>query len=276
MYLGNDKMEEKDVFFLPLLTVWKKRAESNHDDALREKVETLSTLPSIKLMNQSESYDLPAEADRVFSHGGYKVMYVAYQSGKSLLAIRDIEGKEKDETGRAIPFLIAIAGTEPDDRQMLGRLAAYMASNLKTTEQKLSSLFEYDPDKNGLCFHLGALNDWVRKKAESSSTAIETTDGDRKIDPGQDNTAWIIVPEGLNPKLSVEEQGLQAMKVTGIPFGKVYPQDDPIRKLEMKSMSANSQRRSRRYERYKLWVSFSAGLLLGFIIASFIYGSQSK
>lgn len=268
MFLGNAGMKEKDVFFLPLLAVWRKRAESNQDDALREKVQKLSALPHIKLLTQSEAYGLPAEAGRVFSHGGYKVMYVAYRSGETLLAIRDIEGEEKDEAGRAIPFLIALAGTTPADRQTLGRLAAYMASNLTTTERMLSSLFEYDPEKNGLCFHLGMLTDWVRKTAASSSTVIQTLHGECEIDPGQDNAAWIIVPDGLNLKLAVEEQGLQAMKVTGISLGDIFPHDDPKRmQAFVRSMLTDSQRGS--VKSGKLWGSFSVGLLLGFIVGFF-------
>lgn len=274
MYLGNAGMKEKDVFYLPLLPVWKKRSESNHDDALMEKVRTLSVLPSIRLLNQSESYSLPADADRVFSHGGYKVMYVAYKSGESLLAIRDIEGKETDDVGRAIPFLIAMAGTTPDDRRTLGRLAAYMTAYMATTEQMFSDLFEYDPEKNGLCFHLGTLNDWVQKTAESFSPVIQTLHGAREIDSRQSNTAWIVVPEGLNLKLAVEEQGLQKMKVTGIPLGEVLPQDDPKRMLALgKSMLANKQGKG--MKKGKLWGSFLVGLLFGFIVG-FICGWLTK
>lgn len=274
MFLGNAGMKEKDVFFLPLLAVWKKRAESNQDEALMEKVRTLSALPSIQLLNQSESYSLPADADRVFSHGGYKVMYVAYKSGETLLAIRDIEGEEKDEAGRAIPFLIALAGTTPDDRQTLGRLAAYMASNLTTTERKLSSLFEYVPEKNGLCFHLGALNDWVRTTAAFSSTVIQTLHGEREIDPVQDNAAWIIVPDGLNLKLAVEEQGLQAMKVTGVSLGEVFPQDDSKRmQAFVRSMLTNRQGESTK--KWIPWGGFAAGFMLGFIVG-FVCGWKAK
>ena len=274
MFLGNAGMMEKDVFFLPLLAVWKKRAESNQDEALMEKVRTLSELPSIRLLNQSESYGLPVEADRVFSHGGYKVMYVAYKSGETLLAIRDIEGEEKDEAGRAIPFLIVLAGTTSDDRRTLGRLAAYMASNLTTTGRKLSSLFEYDPEKNGLCFHLGVLNDWVQNTAASASAVIQTLHGECEIDPGQDNAAWIIVPDGLNLKLAVEEQGLQAMKVTGVPQGEVFPQDDAKRMLALvRSMLADRQGKSAK--KWIPWSSFATGFILGFI-AGFFCGWKAK
>lgn len=274
MFLGNAGMQEKDVFFLPLLAVWKKRAESNQDDALREKVQRLSALPSIKLLSQSESYGLPAEADRVFSHGGYKVMYVAYRSGETLLAIRDIEGEEKDEAGRAIPFLIVLTGTTPDDRRTLGRLAAYMASNLTTTERKLSSLFEYDSEKNGLCFHLEMLNDWVRKAAASSSAVIQTLHGECEIDPGQDNAAWIVVPDGLNLKLAVEEQSLQAMKVTGVSLEEVFPQDDSKRMLALvRSMLTN--RRGKNTKKWIPWGGFAVGFIVGFI-AGFVCGNQAK
>ena len=274
MFLGNAGMQEKDVFFLPLLAVWKKRAESNQDDALREKMQRLSALPSIKLLSQSESYGLPAEADRVFSHGGYKVMYVAYRSGETLLAIRDIEGEEKDEAGRAIPFLIVLTGTTPDDRRTLGRLAAYMASNLTTTERKLSSLFEYDSEKNGLCFHLEMLNDWVRKAAASSSAVIQTLHGECEIDPGQDNAAWIVVPDGLNLKLAVEEQGRQAMKVTGVSLQEVFPQADSNRMLALvRSMLTN--RRGKNTKKWIPWGGFAVGFIVGFI-AGFVCGNQAK
>ena len=274
MFLGNAGMKEKDVFFLPLLAVWKKRAESNHDDVLMEKVQKLSVLPSIRLLNQSESYGLPAEADRVFSHGGYKVMYVAYKSGETLLAIRDIEGEEKDEAGRAIPFLVALAGTTPDDRRMLGKLAAYMATDMATTERVFSGLFEYDPEKNGLCFHLGALNDWVRKTAESSSSVILTLHSEHKIDIEQDNAAWIIVPNGLDLKLAMEEQGLQTMKVTGISLEEILPLDDS-RRMQVLVKSILTYRQGKNMKKGKLWGSFSLGLLFGFI-AGFICGWQTK
>ena len=118
------------------------------------------------------------------------------------------------------------------------------------------------------------MNDWVRKTAASASAVIQTLHGECEIDPGQDNAAWIIVPDGLNLKLAVEEQGLQAMKVTGVPLGEVFPQDDAKRMLALvRSMLADRQGKSAK--KWIPWSSFAAGFILGFI-AGFFCGWKAK
>lgn len=273
MYLGNSEMKEKDVFFLPLLALWEKRAATNHDSELMEKVKTLAALPSIKILNQQETYGLPARADRIFSHGGYKVIYVAYKSGESILAVRNIEGSEKDESGRTIPFLLAIAGTTANDKKTLGKLAAYIAANLQTASKQFASLFEYDPEKNGICFHLSALNAWVQQISNSAVSSILTICGEYAIDPRLTDAAWVIVPEGLNRKVAVEEQKLQDMQVTDISLETVIPRDDNQRLLAMiKPLLA--ARKRKRMRQLMMWggvgVALSVGIAIGYGLACVI------
>ena len=209
MFLGNSAMEEKDTFFLPLLPVMKKKLADKKDTELAAKIQYLESLPQIKILRNDRLYDFPIEANNVISHGGYKIIYYQPVVGRYVLSIRDIDGDSKDETGRTIPFLLAMVGDSEKDKYILNKLFTYMTTNLATTSVFLSKLFAYDAEKNGICFHLQDLNKWI-SDIDTGKISTENT-----VEILQ-NEAFVVIPGGLDIDICVKEQGLQAKKVIGI------------------------------------------------------------
>ncbi len=210
MYLGNLEMKETETYFLPLLPVWKKKAIDNNDNELSAKVNYLESLPSIKILKNDDVYGFPKECGNVISHGAYKVIYYGVQSGEYVLAIRDIAGMAKDETGRSIPFLIAIVG---DDKTILDKICSYIIGNMDSTEKFLSKMFRYDADKNGICFCLQDFNKWIE---EISAKTLALS----KVDVSNDK-AFVLIPDGLNKNIAVKEQSLQNRKVKAVMLGEL-------------------------------------------------------
>ena len=204
MYLGSSDMKEEKTYFLPLLPVLRKRAKENDDNELAERINQLESLPSIKILRNDETYGFPTEANNVISHGAYKIIYYGLQSGEYVLAIRDIAGEAKDESGRTIPFLIAIVG---DDKTVLDKLCSYMISDMNSTEEFMSQLFKYDVDKNGICFRLQDFNNWRNKIIATINTSIVDV---------SNNKAFVLIPDGLSKNIAIKEQSLQNKKVQGI------------------------------------------------------------
>lgn len=209
MFLGNSAMEEKDTFFLPLLPVMKKKLIDKPDEELAAKIQYLESLPQIKILRNDRLYDFPVEANNVISHGGYKIIYYQPVAGRYVLSIRDIDGDSKDETGRTIPFLLAMVGDSESDKYILNKLFTYMATNIATTTTFFSKLFAYDAEKNGICFHLQDLNKWI-SDIDTGKINIESA-----VDILQDE-AFVVIPGGLDIDICVKEQGLQNKKVIGI------------------------------------------------------------
>lgn len=220
MFLGTSEMQEKETYFLPLLPIWQKKAEENNDEELAKKVDNLMSLPSIKILNKNELYGFPKEANNVITHGAYKIIYYQTKSGEYILSIRDIEGSEKDDVGRAIPFLIAIVGESNNDKSVLDRLYSYMATNLNPTTEFMSQLFKYDWEKNGICFRLKDFTEWIKEVVKTSSNTINTRKKQFVIDIANNN-AFVVIPSGLNINIAIKEQNLQDKKVNGIPINEI-------------------------------------------------------
>ncbi len=220
MFLGTSEMNEKETYFLPLLPIWQKKAEDNKDEELAKKVNDLKSLPSIKILSKNELYGFPKEANNIITHGAYKIIYYQTKLGEYVLSIRDIEGNDKDESGRSIPFLIAIVGDSNRDKSLLDRLCSYMATNLDVTTKFMSQLFKYDWETNGICFRLHDLTEWIREVVKTSTNIINTTRKQFVIDM-TNNNAFVVIPNGLNDKIAIKEQALQSKKVYGIPIEEI-------------------------------------------------------
>lgn len=274
MYLGNSEMTGSDTYFLPLLPVWKKKAENNSDTALLEKVNILSKLPLIQILTEKESYNLPEDANIVFSHGGYKILFKNCCTGESILSIRDVEGLSRDEAGRPIPFLLAITGKNEEDKMILNKLCAYMASNLKTTGLKLSALFEYDAEKNGLCFHLEEFNNWINQVVGLSSGIINTVRKDYIIDICATGVNILIIPDGITRDLAIKEQFLQEQKVLSLSLEEIIPHDDSKRLIDIvKKMTV--QQNTGIMKQGKVFGYIGGAAIVGFIIG-YLSGYLSK
>ena len=161
MYLGNSGMTDvAQTYYLPLLPSMKQKADSG-DKVMQQKVEKLEELAKIKLLTKDSRYGLPVTADSLINHSGYKVIYMHLESDKYIVVLRDIQGKGKDENGRAIPFLLAIMCDAASDMPLMDKLATYLTCNTQSTENEFVSFLHYDVNANGLCFELKAICEWI-------------------------------------------------------------------------------------------------------------------
>ena len=161
MYLGNSGMTDvAQTYYLPLLPSMKQKADSG-DKVMQQKVEKLEELAKIKLLTKDSRYGLPVAADSLINHSGYKVIYMHLESDKYIVVLRDIQGKGKDENGRAIPFLLAIMCDAASDMPLMDKLATYLTCNTQSTENEFVSFLHYDVNANGLCFELKAICEWI-------------------------------------------------------------------------------------------------------------------
>lgn len=147
MFLGDSTMTSESTFYLPLLPVWKKKAEAG-DVSLAEKIESLEKLPKIKILTIDSNYGLSKSAFTLISHAGYKVYLSKLSSGESIFAIRDIDSNSKDESGRSIPFLLLVVGDTDSDRIVLEKMAAYAVSHIDEISKKIADLFSYNAKYN--------------------------------------------------------------------------------------------------------------------------------
>lgn len=267
MYLGNSEMKEEEVFFLPLLPVWRKRAEKNNDMELANKVETLEQLPSIKILRENNSYDFPEDANIVISHGAFKILFKSCSDGKSVLCFRDIENDEKDENGRSIPYLIAITGETDGDKAALHKLCAYMAMNIKTTGGVFSELFCYDAEKNGVCFKLARLNKWVDSTLTVDEKAIATVDDKYKL---EEKDALLVLPNGITKAKALSEQQLKDSSTHTISIDDIIPQDDSAKESALLKRLVEQTQKNRSKQLKIMGGAALAGFVLGFM-AGFFY-----
>lgn len=268
MFLGDSSMSAKETYFLPLTGIWKKKALAGDKDA-ESKLKAAESLAKIQIMTASESFGLPKEARQMFSHGAYKLVLTAGGSGESIFAIRDIEGRSKDESGRAIPFLLVIAGTTPKDAIILEKVAAYAASHAESFGEELAGLFNYDADINGVSFHLSGLNALVKRIAEENSNSLLTLDGVMTIEVKPGAVSLLVLPEGISKETAVAEQGLNGKTVRAVPAANILPLDNKQKLIEMLKRIQDVKRSIYTDRRVQCLVggAVALGFLLGFLIA---------
>ena len=221
MFLGDSTMSANSTFFLPLLPVWKKKVVAG-DVTLAEKVEMLEKLPKINLITIDSNYGLPKPAVTLISHAGYKVYFSSLAAGESIFAIRDIDSRSSDESGRAIPFLLLVVGTTNSDRIALEKLAAYTVSHIDEMSEKFADLFSYNATVNGIEFNLQALNTLIDAVSTKSDNSFMTLSGRIVVDSRKHEVALFAIPEGLNKQISTNEQNLKGKKVNFVTFTAFY------------------------------------------------------
>ena len=86
-YLGSNADQFEASYYLSLLPVWEKRAQDKDDAELQKKVDELKKLPSIKVMDEKQSYGMPNAGNSLFSHGGYKLIYEHLEGDIYALAV---------------------------------------------------------------------------------------------------------------------------------------------------------------------------------------------
>lgn len=238
MFLGDSTMSSESTFFLPLLPVWKKKAEAG-DLSMVEKVESLEKLPKINILTLDANYGLPNSALTLISHAGYKVYLSMLSTGESVFAIRDINSNSKDESGRSIPFLLLVVGTTDDDRIVLEKLATYAISHIDEISKKIANLFSYNVTVNGLEFCLHTLNKLIKDISTKSSNTFMTLTRDVVVDLSKKEIALFAIPEGLDRTIAIKEQNMKGKNVNFVMMSEVIPLDN---QEKMKSMLELRQR----------------------------------
>lgn len=267
MYLGDSSMKDAETYYLPLLSIWKKKSASGDTEA-ETKVKLTEELPKIQLLSTKENFGLPDEATQMFSHGGYKVINTVNKKGESILAIRDIESSSKDESGRKIPFLMVIVGTSESDAIALEKVSAYASSHLESFGKKLAELFYYDADKNGVVFKLSSMNAIVKKIANEEDNCILTIDGVKTVKAKPGTVSLLVLPEGLFEDYALAEQGIKSVPVESISIEQILPLDNP-KKLIAILKNNNDVKKTLFTDKRILYIvggSFFLGLLIGYFL----------
>lgn len=223
MYLGNSDMTEvAQTYYLPLLPSMKQKADSG-DKTMQEKIEKLDALSKIELLTKDCRYGLPRAADTLITHSGYKVIYMHLESDKHIVVLRDIQGKDKDENGRTIPFLLAIMCDAVSDVPIMDKLATYLTCNTQTAENKFLDILHYDVNVNGLCFELTAMCEWIMALPES--TKIQTSLNKKVAIFGQKGKAAVVVAT-TDKQYLINELSLSLPISLFLPNGSYLPTED--------------------------------------------------
>lgn len=166
LYLGNSSLKTEYTYFLPLLATWQKGAKPEY----AEKLKQIEGLTQIEVISKENHFDFPIQAKNLFSHGGYRVIYLTLANGDTCLCVRDITNGTKDEEDRDIPFNILITASREDDVKILDQFCLDSLKQQYGFYGLMSSLFSYDPQVNGIKFYLGRLDDIIYN---NSKTGIE-------------------------------------------------------------------------------------------------------
>lgn len=267
MYLGDSSMKDAETYYLPLLSIWKKKSASGDTEA-ETKVKLTEELPKIQLLSTKENFGLPEEAIQMFSHGGYKVINTVNKKGESILAVRDIESSSKDESGRKIPFLMVIVGTSESDAIALEKVSAYASSHLESFSKKLAELFYYDADKNGVVFKLSSMNAIIKKIANEEDNCILTIDGVKTVKAKPGTVSLLVLPEGLFEDYALAEQGIKSVPVQSISIEQILPLDNQKKLVEI--LKNVKVARNSIFSDRKIQYIIGGFAILGFLIGFFI------
>lgn len=240
MFLGDSTMTSESTFYLPLLPVWKKKAEAG-DVSLAEKIESLEKLPKIKILTIDSNYGLSKSAFTLISHAGYKVYLSKLSSGESIFAIRDIDSNSKDESGRSIPFLLLVVGDTDSDRIVLEKMAAYAVSHIDDISRKISNLFSYNPTVNGVEFSLHTLNELIKDISTKNNNTFMTLTRDVVVDLSKKEIALFAIPEGLDRTIAIREQNLKGKNVNFVMMSEVIPLDNQNKMKAMLELRRKTQ-----------------------------------
>lgn len=272
MFLGDSTMTSESTFYLPLLPVWKKKAEAG-DVSLAEKIESLEKLPKIKILTVDSNYGLPKSAFTLISHAGYKVYLSMLSTGESIFAIRDIDSNSKDESGRSIPFLLLIVGDTDLDRIVLEKMAAYAVSHIDDISRRIADLFFYNPTVNGVEFRLHALNELIKEISVKSNNTFMTLTRDVVVDLSKKEIALLAIPEGLDRTIAIRQQNLKGKNVNFVMMTEIIPLDNQTKMQTMLELRQRLQTPVISWWKSKLSNKKVQRILIGgTIIAAVVFG----
>ena len=266
--LGNSQSQNEATFYLPLLPVLEERAQN--DKNIAKQVEELKFLPSIKQLSGNNAYGLPENANVLFSHAGYKLIYRHLQDDKHAIALRDITPETKDENGRTIPFLFVIVGDEKEDVHVMDCIVSYMVSNLRNVESVLVNTLYMDKEKNGLRFDLAKFNKWIKHIVKSTtSTIVPTLSGGIKVAGEYNKVALLLLPDGITEQNAIMEQKILNKQIVSVSSSEIISKEDPDKLVEM-LMEVSNQLKDEKKRNAMMKKGMIAAGVGGFFIGGFL------
>lgn len=199
LYLGNSSLKTEYTYFLPLLATWQKGSKPEHIEKLKQ----IEGLQQIEVISKDNNFDFPTQAKNLFSHGGYRVIYLTLSNGDTCLCVRDITNGAKDEEDRDIPFNILITASGNDDVKILDQFCLDSLKQPNGFYELMSPLFSYDPIINGIKFHLGELN--------STIYDVPTSDQDLEHTPNRVN--FIVIDSATMASTALNELNLKREQI---------------------------------------------------------------
>lgn len=198
MWLGNSNSGKDTTYFLPLLPIWERKWKESQDKTAKEYLDKAKSLPLIQIISKDNSRDFPASCGILFSHGGYKAIYMDLSNGDSCLAIRGIASLMKDDDGRATPFSMMFIASG-SDVTVLDNFAVDFIGNEQRIMNLLTTLFQYDPYVNGIKFEIGKLDGIVRQSPKLS----------KPLDHSPGSVNYLAVDSVGNISMAETELGLK-------------------------------------------------------------------
>lgn len=253
-------MNQEATYFLPLLSILRKRAEASGNKEDLEAVARKEALPKILHVTQNNTCDMPKAASRLISHGGYKLIFLHDAEGKGILVLRDIVGENKDESGRAVPFLIMITADTNNEIEKLRYIAAYWSNHIEEVSHKAASFIAYDREANGIRFALHDFNEWL-PLTETDSSKVETIKGNVQIG---DTNSFLLISAGLSSSTIKGELGLSESTIKIIPVENVLPLDNPAKakSMRVKARAEVALRRKRKIVYYAIGGAIALGIIV--------------
>ena len=201
MYIGTLSQESSSTYYLPLLSIMKKR----NNPAEQEHIVALEKLPRVEIINQHNDWGFPDECNKLFSHGGYTIIYKTLCNGKSCLAIRNLTEAMKDEDGRSTPFNMLFIAENTEDNYTLDKVALYCKDHVQEINSVLSPTIVYDASVNGLRVDLKNIYNWICSLPDTTPLIHNTS-----------RVNYIIVSSKQMIDIVIKEQSLANIPIDAI------------------------------------------------------------
>ena len=198
MYLGNSEMNEEYTYYSPFYSQWKNNTlPDKFVNRMKEQLAYLDKQPHIKILTATDE-DLPKDAGKFVSHSGFKLACCTLNNGSTTIALKDLNGCEKDENERSIPFMLQLLS---DDAETQIALADYIRTHLETEEKFFANLFEYNANYNCLQFNIAKLNAWIKDAIENKVHAVKDNSATRRLH-------MLVLSKGVTKEYVLSELGV--------------------------------------------------------------------
>jgi hypothetical protein len=203
LYLGSSSLKADYTYFLPLLAIWQKGSKPEYAEKLRQ----IEGLCQIAVVSKDNQLDFPTQAKPLFTHGGYRIIYLTLPNGSTCLCVRDISNGAKDDEDRNIPFNILITASG-EDVAILDRFCLNSLEHVKGLYELMSPIFSYDPHVNGIKFNIGKLDRAIHN--------VPATDIELAHTPGRVN--FLIVDSVAMFTVALNELKLKKEQIDYVAF----------------------------------------------------------